>query len=76
MHRDSRRRWTQLSLEGKKLVFISILRAGNGLPEGMLDLVPSARVIMHRAVLIPRTIAVEYYFKVPDEPADRPIVVA
>ena len=63
-------------LEGKKLVFISILRAGNGLLEGMLDLVPSARVGHIGLYRDPRTlIAVEYYFKVPDELADRPIVV-
>jgi uracil phosphoribosyltransferase len=32
------------ALKGKKLVFVSILRAGNGLLDGLLDLVPSARV--------------------------------
>jgi len=39
-------------LEGKKLAFISILRAGNGLLDGMLDLVPSARVILHQLRLL------------------------
>ncbi len=38
-------------LEGKKLVFASILRAGNGLLEGMLDLVPAARVAFSRSAV-------------------------
>ena len=37
-------------LEGKKLVFVSILRAGNGLLEGMLDLVPSSRPLPARRI--------------------------
>ena len=53
-------------LAGKKLVLISILRAGNGLLEGMLDLMPSARVGHVGLYRDPDTlIAVEYYFKVP-----------
>lgn len=36
--------WKAPTLEGKKLVFASVLRAGNGLLEGLLDLVPAARV--------------------------------
>ncbi|WP_019996120.1 uracil phosphoribosyltransferase [Aureimonas ureilytica] len=63
-------------LEGKKLVFASILRAGNGLLEGMLDLVPAARVAhigMYRDhdTLQP----VEYYFKAPEDLANRLIIV-
>jgi len=63
-------------LEGKKLAFISILRAGNGLLDGMLDLVPSARVghvglYRDHDTLEP----VEYYFKVPKE-IDKRLVIA
>ncbi len=53
-------------LEGKKLVFASILRAGNGLLEGMLELVPSARVSHVGVYRDHETLeAVEYYFKAP-----------
>ncbi|MCY4548575.1 MAG: uracil phosphoribosyltransferase [Defluviicoccus sp.] len=63
-------------LAGKKLVLISILRAGNGLLEGMLDLVPSARVGHVGLYRDPRTLeAVEYYFKVPEDLSDRPVIV-
>ncbi len=63
-------------LTGKKLVLISVLRAGNGLLEGMLDLVPSARVGHVGLYRDPHTlVAVEYYFKVPEELAERPIIV-
>ena len=63
-------------LTGKKVVFISILRAGNGLLEGMLDLIPSARVGHVGLYRDPDTlVAVEYYFKVPDELEERPVIV-
>lgn len=63
-------------LEGKKVVFVSILRAGNGLLEGMLDLVPAARVGHVGLYRDPDTLeAVEYYFKVPERLADRPVIV-
>lgn len=53
-------------LSGKKLAFISILRAGNGMLEGMLDVVPSARVGHVGLYRDPETLeAVEYYYKVP-----------
>lgn len=63
-------------IKGKKLVFASILRAGNGLLDGMLDLVPAARVAhigMYRDhdTLEP----VEYYFKAPGEIENRLIIV-
>lgn len=63
-------------IEGKKLVFASILRAGNGLLEGMLDLVPAARVAhigLYRdhETLLP----VEYYFKAPEDIVNRLIIV-
>ncbi len=63
-------------LTGKKLALISILRAGNGLLEGMLDLVPSARVGHVGLYRDPETlVAMEYYFKVPDDLGDRPVIV-
>lgn len=63
-------------IEGKKLVAISILRAGNGLLDGILDLVPSARVGHIGLYRDPETLeAVEYYFKVPEEMEDRDVLV-
>jgi len=63
-------------LEGKKPVFASILRAGNGLLEGMLDLVPSARVAHVGIYRNPKTLEpVEYYFKAPEDLADRLVIV-
>ncbi len=59
-------------LAGKKLVFVSILRAGNGLLDGMLDLVPSARVGHVGLYRDPVTLTpVEYYMKVPEDIGDR-----
>jgi uracil phosphoribosyltransferase len=63
-------------LEGKKLVFASVLRAGNGLLEGMLDLVPSARVAHIGLYRDHDTLeAVEYYFKAPEGLSGRKIIV-
>lgn len=63
-------------LVGKKLVFISVLRAGNGLLEGMLDLVPSARAGHVGLYRDPDTlVAVEYYFKVPEELGQRKVII-
>ena len=63
-------------IEGKKLVFISILRAGNGLLEGLLDLAPSARVGHIGLYRDPKTLEpVEYYFKVPQDLAERQVIV-
>lgn len=62
-------------LAGKKLVFASILRAGNGLLEGMLDLVPAARVAHIGLYRDHKTLqAVEYYFKAPEELGDRVVI--
>ncbi|MEM7424496.1 MAG: uracil phosphoribosyltransferase [Pseudomonadota bacterium] len=62
-------------LAGKKLVFVSILRAGNGLLDGMLDLVPSARVGHVGLYRDPVTLAaVEYYMKVPEDIGDRLVI--
>jgi uracil phosphoribosyltransferase len=63
-------------LEGKKLVFASILRAGNGLLEGMLELVPSARVAHIGVYRDHETLeAIEYYFKAPEDVSNRLIIV-
>ncbi|KQY13224.1 uracil phosphoribosyltransferase [Rhizobium sp. Root482] len=63
-------------LEGKKLVFASILRAGNGLLEGMLELVPSARVSHVGVYRDHETLeAVEYFFKAPEGLSERLIIV-
>jgi len=63
-------------LDGKKPVFASILRAGNGLLEGMLDLVPSARVAHIGIYRDHETLeAHEYYFKAPEDLADRLVIV-
>lgn len=63
-------------LKGKKPVFASILRAGNGLLEGMLDLVPSARVAHIGLYRDPETLQPhEYYFKAPEDLADRLVIV-
>jgi uracil phosphoribosyltransferase len=63
-------------LEGKKLVFASILRAGNGLLEGMLDLVPSARVAHIGIYRDPDTLEPhEYFFKAPSDLSDRVVIV-
>jgi uracil phosphoribosyltransferase len=63
-------------LEGKKMVFASVLRAGNGLLEGMLDLVPSARVAHIGLYRDHETLEpVEYYFKAPEDLSDRLIIV-
>ena len=63
-------------LDGKKIVLVSILRAGNGLLDGMLRILPSARVghvgLYRDAATLQ---AVEYYFKLPHEMAERDVVV-
>ena len=63
-------------LEGKKLCLVTILRAGNGLLDGFLDLVPSARVGHIGLYRDPETlVAVEYYLKLP-ELIDQRLVLA
>ncbi|MBO6717721.1 MAG: uracil phosphoribosyltransferase [Rhizobiaceae bacterium] len=63
-------------LEGKKLVFASVLRAGNGLLDGMLDLVPAARVAHIGLYRDHDTLeAVEYFFKAPSDLENRLIIV-
>ena len=63
-------------LSGKKLVFAPILRAGLGLLEGMLDLVPSARVAHIGLYRDPASLeSIEYFFKAPGDLADRLVIV-
>lgn len=63
-------------LKGKKLVFVSILRAGNGLVDGMLQLVPTARIGHIGLYRDPKTLEpVEYYFKLPEHTQDRDVIV-
>jgi uracil phosphoribosyltransferase len=63
-------------LSGKKLVFAPVLRAGMTFAEGMLDLVPSARVAHIGLYREPETfVAVEYYFKAPSDLHERHVIV-
>jgi uracil phosphoribosyltransferase len=63
-------------LEGKKVAFVSILRAGSGILDGMLELIPSARVGHVGLYRDPKTLlAVEYYFKVPSDMEFREMIV-
>src|SRR3984885_1203920 len=63
-------------LAGKKLCLVSILRAGNGILEGMLDLVPSARVGHIGLYRDPETLRpVEYYLKLPNDIAERLVIL-
>ena len=67
---------TSKMIDGKKLVFVSILRAGNGILEGMLSVVPGARVGHVGLYRDPETLEpVEYYFKMPQEMEERDIVI-
>jgi uracil phosphoribosyltransferase len=63
-------------LDGKKIVIISVLRAGGGILDGMLKILPAARVGHIGLYRDPKTlIAVEYYFKVPNEMQDRDVIM-
>ena len=63
-------------IDGKKLVLVSILRAGNGFLDGMLNVVPGARVGHIGLYRDPKThVAVEYYFKMPGDLHERDVVV-
>ena len=63
-------------LSGKKLCLCSILRAGNGFLDGMLDLVPSARVGHIGIYRDPRTLqAIEYYLKLPEDLPERDVIL-
>jgi uracil phosphoribosyltransferase len=63
-------------ISGKKLCIVSILRAGNGMLDGLLDILPAARVGHIGLYRDPETLeAVEYYFKVPDDIGERLVIV-
>ena len=63
-------------LKGKKLVFVPVLRAGMGFLDGLLELVPSARVGHIGLYRDPETLtAIEYYFKMPDDLSERLVIV-
>lgn len=63
-------------LKGKKMVFVSILRGGNGILEGILPLIPSARVGHIGLYRDPITLgSIEYYSKLPDNMEDRDVIV-
>ena len=67
---------TAKMIDGKKLVFVSILRAGTGILDGMLTVVPGARVGHIGLYRDPKTLqAVEYYFKMPKDMQERDVVV-
>jgi uracil phosphoribosyltransferase len=67
---------TAKMIDGKKLVFVSILRAGNGILDGVLTVVPGARVGHIGLYRDPNTLQpVEYYFKMPKDMEERDIVV-
>ena len=63
-------------ISGKKLCIVSILRAGNGMLDGVLNILPLARVGHIGLYRDPETLEpVEYYFKVPSDIADRQVIV-
>jgi uracil phosphoribosyltransferase len=63
-------------IDGKKITIVSILRAGNGILDGMLELIPSARVGHIGLYRDPETLTpVEYYFKMPPDIAQRDVIV-
>ena len=67
---------TSKVIDGKKLVFVSILRAGNGILDGMLSVVPNARVGHIGLYRDPKTLmAIEYYFKLPDNLNERDVIL-
>ena len=67
---------TGTMIDGKKLCFVSILRAGNGILDGVLSVVPGARIGHIGLYRDPNTLqAVEYYFKMPKDMEERDIVV-
>ena len=63
-------------IDGKKTVFVSVMRAGGGFLDGMLEIIPGARVGHVGLYRDPRTlVAVEYYFKMPDHMEERDAIV-
>ncbi len=69
-------RMTSRVIDGKKIVLASILRAGNGFLDGMLQVIPGARVGHIGLYRDPATLkAVEYYFKMPQDMHERDVIV-
>ncbi|MEI7447224.1 MAG: uracil phosphoribosyltransferase [Burkholderiales bacterium] len=67
---------TSRLIDGKKTVFVSIMRAGAGILDGMLQVIPGARIAHIGLYRDPKTmVAVEYYFKVPADMQDRDAIV-
>ena len=67
---------TSRVIDGKKIVLASILRAGNGFLDGMLQVIPGARVGHIGLYRDPATLqAVEYYFKMPQDMHERDVIV-
>ena len=67
---------TSRVIDGKKVVLASILRAGNGFLDGMLQVIPGARVGHIGLYRDPATLkAVEYYFKMPQDMHERDVIV-
>jgi len=67
---------TGTTIDGKKLVLVSILRAGTGILDGMLSVVPGARVGHIGLYRDPKTLQpVEYYFKMPQDMHERDVIV-
>jgi uracil phosphoribosyltransferase len=63
-------------IDGKKVVFMPIMRAGSGLLEGMLSVIPGARIAHIGLYRDPKTlVAIEYYFKVPQGIEERDVIV-
>ncbi|MGC4078643.1 MAG: uracil phosphoribosyltransferase [Rubrivivax sp.] len=63
-------------IDGKKTVFVAVMRAGDGFLDGMLDVVPGARVGHIGLYRDPKTlVAVEYYFKMPQDMHERDAIV-
>jgi uracil phosphoribosyltransferase len=63
-------------IDGKKTVFVSIMRAGAGILDGMLQVIPGARIAHIGLYRDPKTlVAVEYYFKVPQDMHERDAIV-
>ncbi len=67
---------TSRLIDGKKIVFVSIMRAGQGILDGMLQVIPGARVGHVGLYRDPRTLgAVEYYFKLPHDVQERDVII-
>lgn len=67
---------TGVALDGKKVVLVGILRAGLGIVDGMVELMPSARIGHVGMYRDPKTLQpVEYFYKVPGELSDRTVLV-